>query len=670
MTVGAVVVPQGMAYAKLALLPPQFGLYSSFVGVIIYFLFATSKDITIGPVAVMSALTGNIISDVMDANPALAGQGHVIASALALISGSIIFFFGMVRLGFIVDFIPLPAIAAFMTGSALNIAMGQVPVMFGNGGTTTSATKPVYTRDPTYLVFGNFWKYIGHSTLDAAFGLTALFALYLIRYVCERLGKRYPRHERAIFFVNTLRTVFIILLYTMISWLVNRNHPTKPIISILSTVPRGLQNVGVPRIDKKIVSAFGSQLPSAVIVLLIEHIAIAKSFGRVNNYLIDPNQELIAIGITNIFGPFFGAYPATGSFSRTAIKAKAGVRTPLAGLITGAVVILAIYVLPPVFFYIPNASLAAVIIHAVGDLIAGPKSLKQFWIVSPVEFFIFWAGVIVTIFSTIEFGIYTTIATSGALLLFRLAKAKGAFVGPVKVYGLGSESLAPHNLYIPLDHSDGSNPAVTATTPGDGIFIYRFNEGLLYPNINHFTEHMVAGIIAETRPGQLNPYGKLGDRPWNVPGPRKINPDTLKDDHRPFLRAVILDFQGVPHLDVTGLQNLIDVRGQLDRHAGQAVPWHFANISSPWIRRALASAGFGKSEASVNVFSVSNIGTARDVKGQEPKGDIENAAEPIIVPVHSLDRPYFHSDLDEAMAAVYSNDSGKESSQGSKASVA
>lgn len=120
--------------------------------------------------------------------------------------------------------------------------------------------------------------------------------------------------------------------------------------------------MGAPQVDHATVSAIAPYLPGAIIVLLIEHIAISKSFGRVNNYTISPSQELIAIGVANIVGPFFGAFPATGSFSRTAIKSKAGVRTPLAGVITAAVVLLALYALTTVFFWIPNAALAAVII--------------------------------------------------------------------------------------------------------------------------------------------------------------------------------------------------------------------------------------------------------------------------------------------------------------------
>ncbi|KAJ1677395.1 hypothetical protein EV182_006268, partial [Spiromyces aspiralis] len=177
LTVGVVVIPQGMAYAKLAMLPPEFGLYSSFVGVILYFIFATSKDITIGPVAVMSKLVGNIITNVLPELPQYKDTPWLIAGCLSVICGCIVTAMGLLRLGFIVDFIPLPAIAAFMTGSALNIAMGQIPVMMGN-----NSNKNYNTRAPTYLVFGNFFKYIGDCDINAAIGLTALFLLYLIRF--------------------------------------------------------------------------------------------------------------------------------------------------------------------------------------------------------------------------------------------------------------------------------------------------------------------------------------------------------------------------------------------------------------------------------------------------------------------------------------------------------
>ncbi|KAK5124254.1 hypothetical protein LTR85_001957 [Meristemomyces frigidus] len=604
-TIGAVVVPQSMAYAKLAELPVQYGLYSSFMGVLIYWFFATSKDITIGPVAVMSTITGNVVLSVQATNPEI--PGHVVASALAIIAGAIVCFIGLVRLGWLVDFISLASIAAFMTGSAINIGVGQVPTLMGITGFST--------RSSTYLVVINILKHLGRSKLDAALGLTALTMLYGIRSVFNYLGRKQPQRKKLWFFCNTLRTVFVILLYTLISWLVNRHLPDhnskKAAFKILGKVPRGFQDAGVPVVTTDIIKLFSSQLPASVIVLLIEHISIAKSFGRINNYTINPSQEMVAIGVTNLLAPFLGGYPSTGSFSRTAIKAKAGVRTPLAGLITAIVVLIAIYGLPAVFFYIPSAVLSAVIIHAVGDLITPPNTVYQFWRISPLEVLIFFAGVIVTVFSSIEDGVYTTVVVSAALLLWRVFKAKGRFLGRVKVHSVVGDHLvdgssngqqqvpnndpdkSARNIYLPIDHEDGSNPLVHAEHPYPGIFMYRFSEGYNYPNANHYLDYMVDVIFKATRRTNLQMYPKLGDRPWNDPGPRRGKAPVVEDD-KPTLKAIILDFSSVNNVDITSVQHLIDVRNQLDRYtAPDKVQWHFACINNRWTKRALAAAGFG-----------------------------------------------------------------------------
>ena len=151
-------------------------------------------------------------------------------------------------------------------------------------------------------------------------------------------------------------------------------------------------------------------------------LSMILAFGRVNNYKINPNQELIAIGVTNTIGTVFGAYPATGSFSRSALKSKSGVRTPAAGIISAIVVVVALYGLTSAFYWIPNAALSAVIIHAVADLVAKPTQVFSFWRVSPLEFVIWAAAVLITVFSSIENGIYTSICASLALLLVRIAQ--------------------------------------------------------------------------------------------------------------------------------------------------------------------------------------------------------------------------------------------------------
>ena len=177
----------------------------------------------------MSTLVGQILAKAAKTHPHV--QGHVIASALAVIAGCIIVFIGLIRCGWIVDLIPLVSISAFMTGSALNIAVGQVPTLMGITGFNT--------RDATYLVVIHTLQGLPRTTLDAAIGLTALTMLYIIRSACKFAAKKFPRRQKLIFFVATLRTVFVILLYTLISWLVNRHHRKKPLFKILGTVPRG-----------------------------------------------------------------------------------------------------------------------------------------------------------------------------------------------------------------------------------------------------------------------------------------------------------------------------------------------------------------------------------------------------------------------------------------------
>ncbi|KAF4635563.1 hypothetical protein G7Y89_g2537 [Cudoniella acicularis] len=701
-TIGAVVVPQGMAYALLANLPAQFGLYSSFMGVLVYWFFATSKDITIGPVAVVSTLVGTIVTNAAKTEPKV--PAHVIASALAVIAGSIILFIGLIRCGWIVDLIPLVSISAFMTGSALNIAVGQVPTLMGITGFNS--------RDVTYKVV--IWTLQGlHlTTLDAAMGLTALFLLYAIRSACKFAAKKFPQHQKGIFFVSTLRTAFVILLYTLISWLVNRRLK-KPIFKILGTVPRGFQNAAVPTINTSIIKTFTSDLPAIVVVLLIEHIAISKSFGRVNNYIINPSQEMVAIGISNILGPFLGAYPATGSFSRTAIKAKAGVRTPFAGVITAVVVLLAIYALTSVFYWIPSASLSAVIIHAVGDLITPPNTVYQFWRVSPLEVPIFFAGVFVTVFSSIENGIYTTICVSLAILIFRVIKAKGRFLGKVKVHSVVGETVigsnsspldngtfaksggshedaVTRNVFLPLDHGDGSNPDVEVVEPYPGIFIFRFSEGFNYPNANHYLDQLTNHIFATTRRTNLDHYARPGDRPWNDPGPRrgKSAPDV---SHRPTLKSIILDFSAVNNVDITSVQQLLDVRNQLDHYTSPSVvDWHFTSINNRWTKRALVNAGFGYPSVAPGeggftrwkpIFSVAELGGSdsvaaaaeldaneKELRARSRKTDASpesgsiDTKEPHVrhtakraVVVNGLNRPLFHIDLTSALQSAIAN---------------
>lgn len=584
-TVGVVLVPQSMSYAQLAGLSPEFGLYSSFVGVFIYSFFATSKDVSIGPVAVMSLQVGKVVAKVQD-KYGDKYSGPEIATFLSLICGGISAAIGLLRIGFILEFISMPAVMGFMSGSAFNIITGQVPGLLGYNSLVNTKKSSFYTVVHTL-------KNLKHGNINAAFGIVPLFILYTWKFSCDFLGKRYPKKKMWFFYLQTLRNAIVIIVATAISWGVvyphvkNSKVPKKKFkykIQTIGVVPSGLKHVGVMNIPDGILSSMASEIPVSTIILLLEHIAISKSFGRINDYKIVPDQELIAIGVNNLIGTFFNAYPATGSFSRSALKAKCGVRTPLAGIFTGGVVLLALYALTDTFFYIPKATLSAIIIHAVSDLITPWRVSWNMYQVNPLDFGIFIIAVIITVFSSIENGIYFAIASSAAVLLFRVAKPSGQFLGRVRVgevvnpsikfvdessfdssdndveiqqvltrdtyNGADSSKLKAkafeksvptatqladenpnikfHTRWVPLDSSN-FNEDVPVTPPPPGVIVFRPLEAFVYPNASDQVDRISDEAKRLTRRGKPYDTSSSGSRPWNDPGPLKWRLPFLKN---------------------------------------------------------------------------------------------------------------------------------------------
>ncbi|KPV77501.1 uncharacterized protein RHOBADRAFT_24017 [Rhodotorula graminis WP1] len=638
LTVGMVVVPQSMSYAKIATLSPEFGLYSSFVGVMVYALFATSKDVTIGPVAVMSLEVSKVIKHVQEQPGGADIPGNVIATALALICGAIVLVIGLLRLGWIVEFISAPAIAGFMTGSAISICAGQVPGLLG-------FSKKFDTRAATYEVIINTFKHLPDATQDAAFGVVSLAFLYATRFFLNRVERRAknPVVRRVAFFANTFRTGFTIIFTTLASYLYLRNmDPSKKYpISVLGKVPSGFQHMGVPVINADIISKMAPLIPVSTILVFLEHIAISKSFGRVNNYKIDPNQELVAIGVNNLVSVFFGAYPSTGSFSRSAIKSRAGVRTPLAGWWTGGCVVIALYSLAGAFKWISNAALSAVIIEAVGTLIAHPRQTYAYWLVSPLEAVIFFVAVVLTVFTSIEVGIYFSIAASAALLLVRMAMPRGKLLGRVRVrQERPAGNVDVREVWVPLTAPEVENPQVHVEPAPPGVIVFRMEESFLYINAAHYTDQLVAYAHQHTRNGQDYSLTPQGDRPWNDPGPsrfqkRKAHVDLEQRKYeenaaKPPLKAVVFDFGVVSHVDTTAIQGLVDAHKVLKRYAGHEVEFHFASVLSPWIKRALLAGGFGRNLAEPRRVEVGDVVPQQDnadAASQLPPRPVLNRAD-------------------------------------------
>lgn len=232
LTVGAIIIPQGMAYAKLAELPVQFGLYSSFFGGLTYWVFGTSCHISVGPAAILATITGLICHDVQRQFPSLELPNHEIASSISLVAGIAVAIIGILRLGFLIDLIPLAGVEAFVTGSALNIAISQVPSLLG--------LKKIDTQGPVdeslMHIFAKLHEVRG---ADAAVGISALIILYLIKWGCNFGAARLPRLSKAIFFFATLRTVLIIFIYTLASFVVNHSHKNSPTFAVLGSIPSG-----------------------------------------------------------------------------------------------------------------------------------------------------------------------------------------------------------------------------------------------------------------------------------------------------------------------------------------------------------------------------------------------------------------------------------------------
>ena len=301
-TVGCVLVPQSMSYAQIASLSPEYGLYSSFIGAFIYSLFATSKDVCIGPVAVMSLQTAKVIAEVLKKYPEdqVEVTGPIIATTLCLLCGLVATGLGVLRLGFLVELISLNAVAGFMTGSAFSIIWGQIPALMGYN-------KLVNTREATYKVVINTLKHLPNTKLDAVFGLIPLVILYLWKWWCGSFGiKLVDRHysnqpktanriKSFYFYAQAMRNAVVIIVFTAISFRITRNKSKeKRPISILGTVPSGLNEVGVMKIPDGLLSNMSSELPASIIVLVLEHIAISKSFGRINDYKVIPDQEPVS----------------------------------------------------------------------------------------------------------------------------------------------------------------------------------------------------------------------------------------------------------------------------------------------------------------------------------------------------------------------------------------
>ncbi|KAI7856649.1 sulfate transporter family-domain-containing protein [Circinella umbellata] len=577
LTLGCIVVPQAMAYAQLAGLPPQFGLYNSFVGVVIYPFFGTSKDISIGTTAIQSLFQGQIYATVQAMPQFQSGQWtpELYAVTMSLFAGIITMILSVFRLGILFNFICQPAISGFLGGSALTIVISQLGKILG---------VHVSTFDLPYMIFGNTLKELPHASVDAVFGILSLVWLYGCKYACQYLARRYPRYKAGFSYFSMSRNVAVIIFTTFFSWLINHfGHYEKSPFTILGPVPAGFQNMGIPKLDMEFISHVYPNFPSMVVLLIMEHCSIAASMGQTSDYRINVNQEILTIGLSNIFGSFFTAYPATGSFCRTAVANKSGSKTPLYNILVAIIVVLALYALTPAFQYIPTASLAAVIAHAVTDLIIGPSIWRRLWNVHPSELLVFACAFLISLFARLDISIYVAVGLSIILQLYRTARPNYAIIGRM------DENNAMQ-AYFSFTHPQ-LGQYVQPIAPG--VIAFQPRENLVFENSLFMIEKIMDEIKATTRRGK-SLAEKVGDRPWNEAE------SSIKNDKRPLLHAVIMDLTCVNQMDYSAIDYLKSVANQAERYAGKPVSWFFVVNDSIAVRRCLLFGGFGVQERKRN----------------------------------------------------------------------
>ncbi|KAJ3057928.1 hypothetical protein HDU98_005927, partial [Podochytrium sp. JEL0797] len=369
----------------------------------------------------------------------------------------------------VVDFIPVPVIAGITSGAGIQIIIQQLPGILG--------VKNINTNNPPYQVLHDFFAAInGTSKYDALFGLVSLFFIFAFKYLFAHLAKKTP----ILRYVGFLRNAIVLIVATGVSYSLRDNKNV--VFSIVKTIPYGLSGVQQPNLSLPYASTVFPAIPSIFIVSILEHIAVVKTYGRVNGYSTNSNQEIVAIGLTNFLGSFVGGYPATGSFSRSAIKSASGVKTPFGTFITGILVVIGLFTLTNVLYWIPSATLSAIVIAAIFELFVNFKILKSLLEVEILDFIGFWMAIIVTFFSSIEIGIYSSVGWSLVVLLVRIARPQ------IKVLSRNASGdwVDPE--------SQRFNKNATESTPlpqsNPGILVFKIEESLTYPNSGYFGDRL------------------------------------------------------------------------------------------------------------------------------------------------------------------------------------
>lgn len=458
-------IPQSLAYAMLAGLPPEAGIYASILPIMLYAIFGSSRALAVGPVAVVSLMTAAAVGQV-----AAQGTAGYAAAALTLaaLSGGILILMGIFRLGFLANFLSHPVIAGFITASGLLIAVSQIRHILGvqAGGDTlpqmlSSLVGAVGATNPITL----------------ALGVTTTAFLFWQRKALAPLLRRLGLSPRAATMVARAGPVLAVVVTTLLVWGLGLDERG---VAIVGAVPQGLPPLTLPAFSGDLIGAL--LVPALLISVIgfVESVSVGQTLAAKRRERIDPDQELIGLGAANIGAGFTGGMPVTGGFARSVVNADAGAETPAAGAFTAIGLAIAALALTPLIHYLPTATLAATIIVAVLSLV-DLRILRQAWTYSRADFAAVAVTIALTLLAGVETGVSAGVILSVLLHLWNTSRPHIAEVGLVP----GTQHF--RNI---LRHEVLTDPC---------LLTIRIDESLYFANARMLEDRVLDRVAAEPR---------------------------------------------------------------------------------------------------------------------------------------------------------------------------
>lgn len=411
-TVGLTAIPQGIAYAVVAGLPPEHGLYASLTSGVIYVFFGSCYNVTVGPTAILAAMTAKYVSN----------YSADFAILVAFISGLVILGMGILQLGFLVEFISMPVISGFTTAAALQIAASQLKSFVGLSGPSGN-----YFAESIENLIVNFKTM---KLYEPILGLATIIMLMLLKKLGEGCKRTDGFIKQVRWFISLSRNAVVIVVGMTVAFILKITLEHEPLI-LIGDIGGGLPEFSWPPFSTVVgnqtysfgdmMNVMGTGFMVLPLVAIIESVAIAKAFA--GGATVDATQEMIALGLCNIIGSFGQSMPITGSFTRTALNHMSGVVTPLGGVTKVILLIIALTSLTSTFYYIPKASLSGLIISAMFSMI-DYKIVQKLWRNSKKELAILIVTGMVCLLYGLEYGIIAGIVIEAALLLHRVSRPK------------------------------------------------------------------------------------------------------------------------------------------------------------------------------------------------------------------------------------------------------